>query len=136
MNFLYFMMVAALGFLAGPAQAQSALHTPNPTPAADTVAEFGQNSTDFSFLFVKMIFAMLIVIALAVVLLRYVLPKISMRRPGLGKTELQVVDRIPLDQKKALYVVEVEGRRILLAVSENHVGMVTELKKNDDQETT
>jgi len=130
------MVAAMLGFVATPAVAQILGATPSASPGADTVSEFGSNSVDFTILFVKMIFAMLVVIALAVVLIRYVIPKLSLHRPGQSRTDLKVVDRIPLDPKKALYVVEVEGRRILLAVSENHVGFVTELNKADETESS
>jgi flagellar protein FliO/FliZ len=103
--------------------------TPFPSPfgAAEEAAALGVGSVDFTWLFLKMIFAMIVVIALAIVILRYVVPKLGLHRGGSGRTDLRVVDRIPLDSKKSLFVLEVEGRRLLLGASENHVGLVADL---------
>ncbi len=105
----------------------------SPFPITDTAKEFGPASVDFSWLFLKMIFAMVVVIALAVLLLRYVLPRITLSRSKGVRTDLQVLDRIPLDAKKALYVLQIEGRRFLISASENHIGLVTELEAKHEE---
>ena len=99
----------------------------------------GVGSVDFTWLFLKMIFAMIAVIALAIVILRYIVPKLGLHRRGSARTDLRVVDRIPLDSRKSLFVLEVEGRRLLLGASDNHVGLVADLgeaqtKDDDDEE--
>jgi len=111
--------------------------TPSPFAATEDVMALGAGSVDFTWLFLKMIFAMIVVIALAVLILRYIVPKLGLRRGGTGRTDIRVVDRIPLDARKALFVLEVEGRRLLLGVSDNHVGLVTDLgpsRTEDDDE--
>jgi len=130
MNFIISMIALALGIYPSLLLAQGVT---SPVPI-DTVAEFGQSSMDFSWLFIKMIFAMLVVIALAIVLIRFVIPRLAFGRSKLNRTDLQVIDRIPLDPKKSLYVLQVENRRLLISVSENHIGLVTELKGTDEKE--
>ncbi len=105
----------------------------SPSPMGDTAKEFGSSSVAFSWLFLKMIFAMIIVIALAILLLRYVLPRITFARSKGVRTDLQVLDRIPLDAKKALYVLQIGGRRVLISASENHIGLVTELEAKHEE---
>ncbi|HKY63659.1 MAG TPA: flagellar biosynthetic protein FliO [bacterium] len=119
----------------------AAAMTPTPTPwgATPDVAALGAGSVDFTWLFLKMIFAMIAVIALAIVILRYVVPKLGLHRGGSGRTDLRIVDRIPLDSRKSLYVLEVEGRRLLVGASDNHLGLVADLgdaqtKDEDDDE--
>jgi flagellar biogenesis protein FliO len=103
------------------------LVTPLASPASDTVMEFGQSSVDFTALFLKMIVAMIFVIALALVLIRYVLPRLSFSRVKAQGSAIQILDRIPLDAKNYLCILEVEGRRLLIGVSESRIGMVAEL---------
>ncbi len=107
--------------------------SPSPPAAADTVGEFGGQSVDFTWLFLKTIIAMVVVIALAMFVLRYLLPRITQRRPRGLQTDLEIVDRFPLDSKKALFVLRVEGRRLLIAASEHYVGFIAELGRDDEK---
>ena len=119
----------------------SAAMTPLPTPfgVGEDVTALGAGSVDFTWLFLKMIFAMIVVIALAIVILRYVVPRLGIHRGISRRTDFRIVDRIPLDARKSLFVLEVEGRRLLLGASDNHVGLVADLgeartKDEDDDE--
>jgi len=98
-----------------------------------TEAEFGEKSVDFTWLFLKTIFAMVVVIALAVIGLRFLLPRLTFNRQIKGGTDFKIVNRLPIDAKKALYIVEIEGKRLLIAASEHYVGLVTELKGHDGE---
>lgn len=100
----------------------------------DTVTALGPSSLDFTWLFLKMVFAMIFVIALAIVVLRYLLPRLPGRRMRGGGAEVSILERIPLDGKKYLVVLQVEGRRLLISVSENHAGLITELKSLPNEE--
>ena len=112
--------------------------TPSPTPLAlgDPIAEFGSSSVDFTWLFLKMVFAMIFVIALAIVVIRFIIPKLTFNRGAAARSDLRIVDRVPLDGRKSLYVLQVEGRRLLVGASEHHVGFIAELKasRNDDDD--
>lgn len=98
-----------------------------------TAGEFGKGSVDFTWLFIKTLLAMIVVIALAVVALRFLLPRLTLNRQIKGKTPFKILDRLPLDAKKGVYVVEVEGRRLLLGASENYVGLITELEGHEGE---
>ena len=102
-------------------------------PVVGTAAEFGNKSVDFTWLFLKTIFAMVVVLALAIIVLRYVLPKLSISRPLKGGTDIQIVDRVPLDSKRILYVLRVEGRRLLVSASEHSVSLITELESEGEK---
>lgn len=118
----------------------SAAMTPLPTPfgMGEDVTALGAGSVDFTWLFLKMIFAMIVVIALAVVILRYIVPRLGIHRGISRRSNFKVVDRIPLDARKSLFVLEIEGRRLLLGASDNHVGLVADLgaahTKDDDDD--
>lgn len=110
--------------------------TPSPMPfsGAESMPEIGNSSLDFTWLFLKMIFAMIFVIALAIVVIRFIIPKLTFNRGASARSDLRIVDRIPLDGRKSLYVLEVEGRRILIGSSEHNVGFIAELGKSDAEE--
>jgi flagellar protein FliO/FliZ len=69
-------------------------------------------------------FVLVFVCALAFVVIR-LLP----RQAGLGATGsmLRIVDRVPLDQRRSLYVVKVAGRWLLVGSSEGGVQLISEL---------
>ena len=66
-----------------------------------------------------------IVCGLAVLIFRYILPKLNV--VSFNKSIVRVVDGASLDARKRLIVVEVAGKYLLLAVSESGVQMVSEL---------
>jgi len=109
---------------------------PSPTPFATALTDFGTSPVDFTWLFVKMVLAMVIVIGLAIVTIRYVIPKLAMVRTRGSVAGLKILDRIPLDSRKAIYIIQVEGRRLLVGVSENHIGLLTELKREDENDSS
>jgi flagellar biogenesis protein FliO len=101
---------------------------------AGTEDEFGKGTVDFTWLFLKTLLAMIVVIALAVIALRFLLPRLTLNRQIKGRTQFKILDRLPLDAKKGIYVVEVEGRRLLLGAGENYVGLITELKGREAED--
>jgi len=115
------------------------LQTVSPTPLADPFqgegleGELGPQSVNFSWLFLKTILVMVLVIALAIIVLRFIIPKLSLRGTR-SSSDIQVVERVPLDHKKILYVLEVEGRRLLLSATDHSVNLITEL--SSDHEST
>ena len=75
--------------------------------------------------FVQTIFALGVVCLLAYVILRVVLPRLSIA--GAGRTMVRVVDRTPIDQRRSLLVIEVTGRWLLVGVSEGGLQLISEL---------
>ncbi|MCE9625821.1 MAG: flagellar biosynthetic protein FliO [Deltaproteobacteria bacterium] len=123
---------AALGAL--PLRVYALTPSPSPLISADPVAEFGPSSLDFTWLFLKMVFAMIFVIGLAIVIIRFIIPKLTYNRGASARSDLKIVDRVPLDNRKSLYVLQVEGRRLLVGASEHYVGLIAELQNQSDSE--
>ncbi len=136
MKYLHFMPGWALALLAWPHRLSAASPTPSPFPLGDPALEFGVSSVDFTWLFLKMVFAMIFVIALAIVVIRFIIPKLTFNRGAAARSDLRILDRIPLDARKSLYILQVEGRRLLIGASEHHVGFLAELKppRDDDDD--
>ena len=66
-----------------------------------------------------------LVCGLAVLIFRYILPKLNV--VSFNKSIVRVVDGASLAARKRLMVVEVAGKYLLLALSESGVQMVSEL---------
>jgi flagellar protein FliO/FliZ len=79
--------------------------------------------------FVWMLFQTLVALAfvcgLAYVIFRVLLPRLTSNYGS--NNMMRVVDRIGLDTRKSLYIIEVTGRWFLVASSENGVQMISEL---------
>ncbi len=89
---------------------------------------------DFTGPFLQMMFVLLVVIAVVFVVLKFVLPKLNLQR-AFGNSNVKVISRTPIDFKKSVCIVEVEGKRILLGLSETQVNFLCELgEKNKETE--
>lgn len=79
--------------------------------------------------FVWMLFQTLVALAfvcgLAYVIFRVILPRLTTNYGA--NNMMRVVDRIGLDTRKSLYIIEVTGRWFLVASSESGVQMISEL---------
>ncbi len=74
---------------------------------------------------VQTVFALALVCALAYLIFRVVLPRLSI---GYGSNSMvRVVDRVGIDARKSLYVIEVAGKWMLVASSEAGVQLICEL---------
>ena len=69
--------------------------------------------------------ALAFVCGLAYVIFRVILPRLTTNYGA--NNMMRVVDRIGLDTRKSLYIIEVTGRWFLVASSENGVQMISEL---------
>lgn len=69
--------------------------------------------------------ALAFVCGLAYLIFRVLLPRLTTNYGA--KNMMRVVDRIGLDARKSLYIIEVTGRWFLVASSENGVQMISEL---------
>ncbi len=89
-----------------------------------------------SFNFVWMIFqtviALVVVCGLIYFSLRVVMPKIAEMHTA--NSAIRVVEKIPIDARKSLLVIEVGGRWMLLGTSENNVNLISELAEKEIEE--
>lgn len=84
-----------------------------------------ESTLSFIWMMVQTIIALTVVCGLAYLLFRVVLPKLSFT--GSANSMVKIVDRIPIDARKSLCVIEVAGKWMLIAVSESGVQLVSEL---------
>ena len=87
---------------------------------------------DFTWLFVKMVAGLVLVLGLAIVLIRYVLPKTRMGRMRVNSWA-EVIDRLAIDSHKSLMLIKMSGRYFVLAASGEAIGLVTELSKEEGE---
>ena len=80
---------------------------------------------DFVWMMIQTFIALGFVCGLAYFLFRIVLPKLNVNFTG--SSMVRIVDRVSLDAKKSLYVVEVADKWLLIAVSDTGVQLVSEL---------
>lgn len=83
-----------------------------------------------SWLFVKTILAMVIIIALAFVSIRFLLPKLSRYR-GAPAKEIDVIGYRQLDARKAVYILRMRGRDVAVGVTENSMTPLTEWREKE-----
>lgn len=74
---------------------------------------------------VQTIFALALVCGLAYLIFRVLLPKLSINYGS--SSMVRVVDRIGLEARRNLYVIEVAGKWMLVASSESGVQLICEL---------
>lgn len=79
----------------------------------------------FFYMLFQTLVALAFVCGLAYVIFRVILPKLTTNYGS--NNMMRVVDRIGIDTRKSLYIVEVTGRWFLVASSENGMQMISEL---------
>ena len=84
-------------------------------------------TTDFAWLFVRMVVGLVFVLALALFLIRYVLARKSSRRGSW----VTIVDRFSLESRKHLYLVKIVGRYFVLGSGEQSLNVVAELNSSE-----
>ena len=134
MNLIPIMPSLIQGLLQRPFRVLGLSPMPTPLTSGEALGNAVPQVPEFSWLFLKMILAMIFVIALAIVIIRFIIPKITLNRSRYARTDLKIIDRIPLDTRKVLYVLQVEGRRLLISASDHHVGLIAELESDHDEE--
>ena len=89
---------------------------------------------DFSWLFIKMVSGLVLVIGLAIVLIRFVLPKMGLMKVRKNAFKwVHLLDQFPLNAKASLQLVKMGGKYLVLGVSENSVHVMTELPKEEGE---
>jgi len=86
---------------------------------------------DFTYLFLQMLFALVIVSVAAVLILRYVLPKLSWARKFQKTGNFELIDRFGLDFRRAIYLVRVGKKYLVLGGSESGLHCLSELKPDE-----
>lgn len=92
-------------------------------PLVDTGISFG-------WLFVKTILAMVVVIALALVLIRFILPKFRWSSRGYA-SRIKILDRFGLEHRKGLFIIQVGKKTALIGTSDHQVNKLMDLDPED-----
>ena len=87
---------------------------------------------NFFTMLLETLLALGLVCGLAYLVFRLLLPRLSTIRSA--NSMVRVVDRVGLDPRKSLYVVEVAGRWLLIGASEAGVHLVSELDAQSAEE--
>jgi flagellar protein FliO/FliZ len=87
---------------------------------------------NFFLMLVETILALGLVCGLAYLVFHFALPRLGTIRSS--NSMVRVVDRVGLDARKSLYVIEVAGRWLLIAASEAGVHLVSELDAKTAEE--
>lgn len=87
---------------------------------------------DFTWLFVKMVAGLVLVLGLAVVFVRFVLPRTRLGRQR-NVSWARILDRLTLEPHKNLYLVKMGDRYLVLGATEHSIQMVTEIAKSEGE---
>jgi flagellar biogenesis protein FliO len=91
---------------------------------------FDDANTSLGWLFVKTLIAMVIVIALAFICIRYLLPRLQMAKQR-GKSRIQIIERIGLEPRKALYIIKVGNKAAVVGSSDHNLSKLIDLDADD-----
>jgi flagellar protein FliO/FliZ len=83
------------------------------------------NSLTFLWMLVQTVLALAFVCGIAYLIFRVILPRFAITHGG--NSMIRIVDRLGLEARKTLYVIEVGGKYMLVAASEEGVQMISEL---------
>ncbi|HEX5035685.1 MAG TPA: flagellar biosynthetic protein FliO [bacterium] len=92
-----------------------------------------QTTPDFTWLFIKMVIGLTLVIGLALFLFRFVLPKTRFSRFRGGVPWASLEDAVRLDHTKSLYLVKILERYFVLGASEHALNVITELSHDEGE---
>lgn len=81
---------------------------------------------NFGMLIVKMIFFLGIVVALIYVILKKLMP-LLIHGAGFRPRSLKILERLPVDQRRSLLVVEVQDKVYLMGSAEGQINVLMEL---------
>lgn len=84
---------------------------------------------NFLWMLLQTIFALAMVCGLAYLIFRIILPRLTVNFGS--KNMVRIVDRIGLEARKNLYVIEVAGKWMLVASSESGVQFIAELNPDE-----
>lgn len=92
----------------------------------------GDEGAGYGWLFLRMVIVLAGVIAFAILVLKYVLPRLgAIRGQSLGGQGIEIVARRALDPKRQLWIIKVGKRHFLLGSAESAVQCLAELRAED-----
>ncbi|MBT3182534.1 MAG: flagellar biosynthetic protein FliO [Deltaproteobacteria bacterium] len=92
-----------------------------------TVPATDSNAVDFTWVFLKMIFVLGIVSVLAVLILKYAVPRIGLSKRFQKGSYFSILGRYQLEPRRSLYLVEVGGRYFVIGSADHGINLISEL---------
>lgn len=105
------------------------------TAAIATEPVTRSSAVDFSFLFIKMVGALVVSCVLAVLVLKYAVPKLSFVKKPSENDRIKILSRTSLGPKQHLYLVKADEKCILLGATDQNIQKITELGGDERQKT-
>ena len=99
--------------------------------AIETTPATPQSAVDFTWLFIKMIFILGFVSVLAVLLLKYGIPRTAFYRRLQQGTLFNIKARQGIEPRKSLYLIEMGKRYIVLGVTDHAINPIAELTEDE-----
>lgn len=86
---------------------------------------------DFTTLFLQMLLALVVVCVAAVLILKYLVPRLSWAKKWQGHDRFEIISRFNIDPKHALVLVKVHRRFLLLGSSDSGLSLIKELEEGE-----
>lgn len=100
-------------------------------PLLAQVTSLEDSGISFGWLFFKTIVGMVVVIALAFFVLRYLVPRLQVGRAGRLGSRIKIVERAALEPRKVLYLIQIDKRSALIGTSDQGITKVMDLGEVD-----
>jgi flagellar biogenesis protein FliO len=92
------------------------------------------SAVDFSWLFIKVVLAMVVVCLAAFAVIKYLLPRASFVKRA-RESKIEIIERFGLEPKKNLYILKVATKVILVGTTETSMSRLLELSEGDLKES-
>lgn len=86
---------------------------------------------DFTWLFLQMLLALVVVCVAAVLILRYLLPKLSWAKNRQKGNQMELMARCGLDTGRVIYLVRIGKRYFALGGGEQGLHLITEVSSEE-----
>lgn len=84
----------------------------------------------FGVLFAKTIVATVVVIALALLTIKFLVPKLRNLRRN-KNSRIQILDYQALEPRKGIYIVDIAGKKIAIGVAENMIAKICDVTESE-----
>ncbi len=103
-------------------------------PAIPTIPATPEGAVDFTWLFIKMILALVIIITLAMLGLKYGLPRLGVLR-GLPQGRLfTILGRQGIEPRKSLALAKIASRYFVIGIADHAITPIAELTASEAEE--
>lgn len=94
----------------------------------------GEGAIDFTWLFIKMLLVLGIVTILAILVLKYAVPRIGVMKRFQQGRYFTVLGRYALEPRKALYLIHVGKRYLVIGIADHGINLIAELTEEEVRE--